>query len=156
MSNDGNRARPRAGGSFALTAALAAGALATVAAVDHIQAQEENRPSAVQQIFRWFSEDVLGVDSSSARTVGTRSGAQRLSRRDIEELPTSIYGERPVRDAQDEKSFCAVCQESFSPRDHVMRLPCFHEYHTDCIGDYLSTTESPLCPICRHPVSMSS
>lgn len=55
-----------------------------------------------------------------------------------------------------EKPFCVICRESYAPGDTLLRLPCFHEFHGECIRDYLETAHGPLCPICRHPVIVSS
>lgn len=55
----------------------------------------------------------------------------------------------------EEKAFCVVCRESYVGGDQLMRLPCFHEFHAECIREYLETTEGPVCPICRHPVTVS-
>lgn len=55
-----------------------------------------------------------------------------------------------------EKASCVICRESYAPGDTLLRLPCFHEFHGECIRDYLETAHGPLCPICRYPVLVSS
>lgn len=173
MSDNNRRRQQASSSSMMLTAALAAvGAIAGAAAVEHANARQENRESVVDNVVRWFTDDLLGVDAPSGGEGGPsrRRRARRLSRAEINALPTRIYGEAggggPATAAsagadaapageRDEKCFCAICQEPFAPRDRVLRLPCFHEYHTDCIVDFLATSEQPKCPICRHPVILS-
>lgn len=179
MSDNNRGRRAQSGSSVVLTAALAAvGALAGAAAVEHANARQENRESIVDNVVRWFTDDLLGVDyPSGAGGPSGRRRARRLSRAEINALPTRIYGEpgpgaageattgdgtmttagseaSPASE-RDEKCFCAICQDTFAARDHVMRLPCFHEYHVDCLADFLAVSEQPRCPICRHPVILS-
>lgn len=54
-----------------------------------------------------------------------------------------------------ECSVCVVCREQYIPGDIVLRLPCFHEFHGECIRDYLETAQGPVCPVCRYPVLVS-
>jgi hypothetical protein len=165
----------RGGGANLLaTAAVAAVAgLAGMAAADHARAQVEGRESAVQGALRWFTEDFLGVDGG--RTTGAagpsrRRGAGGMTRAEIDALPTRTYrqadaerAERMEREARTggggggdgegcEKQMCAICQDVFVPEDVLLRLQCFHEFHSDCITSFLSTAAQPMCPCCRHPV----
>lgn len=59
-----------------------------------------------------------------------------------------------TRECNDEKAFCVVCREQYENGDVLMRLPCFHEFHAECIREYLETSEAPRCPICRHPITV--
>ena len=162
MSNESRRRNTSNGVGLLFTAAVAA---IGVAAVDHVQAQAEGRPSAVENAWRWFTEDLLGEPSSSeagSSSVRPRRGRRygRLSAADVAALPTREYRESGET-AQDEnasnngcqKAFCAICQEAFREGDRLLRLPCFHEMHAECIRDYLCSAERALCPICRHPVA---
>lgn len=155
----GNRSAQRmagGGGSLAVTAALTAvGAVVGAAAVEHLQARAENRPSVVESAIRWLGEEVLGIDTEAMHAAGPSRGGQRgLSRAEISRLPTRTYGQpQDATNGTDEKEKCAVCQESFIAHDECLRLPCLHEYHVDCIEGFLQSHADPLCPICRTPVS---
>jgi hypothetical protein len=41
---------------------------------------------------------------------------------------------------------CAVCMGDFEAGQQIQRLPCKHEFHADCIQQWL-TTSSHICPI---------
>ena len=43
---------------------------------------------------------------------------------------------------------CAVCQESYVHKDIVMKLPCRHLYHAECLSSWLIKNNT--CPLCRH------
>lgn len=43
---------------------------------------------------------------------------------------------------------CAVCHEIYAVSDSVIKLPCRHLYHADCLKTWLQTNST--CPMCRH------
>ena len=43
---------------------------------------------------------------------------------------------------------CAICQESCLEGGHTHKLPCCHEFHTDCIISWFRSGQKS-CPICR-------
>ena len=45
---------------------------------------------------------------------------------------------------------CLVCQCSFDDGDVVKTLPCDHEYHAECIDQWLGDHDT--CPLCNHSV----
>jgi len=46
---------------------------------------------------------------------------------------------------------CGVCLAAFSPDLEVVRLPCRHAFHTECISRWLTEFRST-CPLCAAPV----
>jgi hypothetical protein len=49
------------------------------------------------------------------------------------------------------KECCAVCQDEFAVGTDVKLLPCFHNFHPDCIDPWVRENDS--CPTCRACVS---
>lgn len=153
------------GGLFTTVAVAAVAGLAGIAVADHAQARAEGRESGVQAALRWFTADVLGVPEGGDGASGPSNRRGRgLTRAEIAALPTRTYCAADVaraeaRDQADgsghlgEKAMCAICQDTFVAEDELLRLPCFHEFHEDCISNFLSSAQQPLCPCCRHPVS---
>ena len=45
---------------------------------------------------------------------------------------------------------CPICLEAYQLQDKVRCLPCFHEFHVQCIDPWLAQKAS--CPVCKHPV----
>lgn len=158
-----NRNRQSNTGPSLIGAAL--GVVAGLAAVEHVHARQENRESIVQGLVRWVREDVLELPSIHRRP-RTSGGAADcvLTRADINALPVRVLADDDVtlatnmhstrsNTASSEKAFCVICRDSYACGDSLMRLPCFHEYHAECIRDCLESSEDPLCPVCRHPVA---
>jgi hypothetical protein len=46
---------------------------------------------------------------------------------------------------------CPVCLDDFSLSDDRITLPCFHNFHKDCIGGWLD--QHSLCPVCRYDIT---
>lgn len=42
---------------------------------------------------------------------------------------------------------CTVCQEDYKKGDKLVSLPCGHNYHKDCVTEWLVRHDS--CPVCR-------
>lgn len=171
MSNNDNNQRQRRAISGASVVVGAVGVLVGLAAAEHAQAQQENRESLVEGVGRWLRENVLDSPSTATgRGAGPSNSAmraipRRLTRSEVNTLPVrritdanNVHGQsESTAETTDhnEKAFCVVCREPYVNGDVLLRLPCFHEFHSECIRDYLETSESPLCPICRHPVTIS-
>jgi len=45
---------------------------------------------------------------------------------------------------------CIICQEKFKLGEKYILLPCFHNYHENCIKQWFSLNNK--CPICNHNV----
>lgn len=49
---------------------------------------------------------------------------------------------------------CSICLETCSTRDCLVKLPCQHTFHEDCILEWFR--QKSICPICRKQVEMES
>ena len=45
---------------------------------------------------------------------------------------------------------CPICQDDFKEGEKVLRLPCKHDYHRECVTKWLHMHNS--CPTCRAPL----
>jgi len=43
---------------------------------------------------------------------------------------------------------CLVCQENFQENEVVLKLPCHHDFHKDCVMTWLE--QHCTCPTCRY------
>jgi len=59
---------------------------------------------------------------------------------------------RRMKKAETLEDVCAVCQEACIEGDEVRKLPCGHEFHSDCIDKWLLTRKDA-CPMCSMPVT---
>jgi hypothetical protein len=60
-----------------------------------------------------------------------RSQSKGLREEEMSLLPTSSYA------PQEEEEDCKICWSSFEKDEVVKRLPCLHQYHTECIDQWL-------------------
>ncbi|WVZ77540.1 hypothetical protein U9M48_025398, partial [Paspalum notatum var. saurae] len=61
---------------------------------------------------------------------------------------TAVEGLQEVALTDDEASHgCAVCKDGISPGQSVLKLPCKHYFHGDCIRPWLNIRNT--CPVCR-------
>ncbi|KAK3893968.1 hypothetical protein Pcinc_002247 [Petrolisthes cinctipes] len=69
---------------------------------------------------------------------------------------------------------CAICLHHFTDADHFTKTPCFHYFHSYCLGRYVATCEAEaaaeenepqpswmtrekkqiMCPVCRDPIQL--
>ncbi|XP_021044300.1 E3 ubiquitin-protein ligase RLIM-like [Mus pahari] len=64
-----------------------------------------------------------------------------LTKEQINSLPVYIFCEN------DKISYCSICLTPYIQKSKIRVLPCFHEYHDECIDRWLS--DNSTCPICR-------
>ncbi|KAH3708535.1 uncharacterized protein LOC127858229 [Dreissena polymorpha] len=69
---------------------------------------------------------------------------------DTERLPTKEFS--CPHDSRGDT--CHICLETYSTGDTLKTLPCFHDFHSSCIDQWLSSEVS--CPTCRFEVNTSS
>merc|ERR1712083_111188 len=48
----------------------------------------------------------------------------------------------------DRYSSCSICLEEFENGEKLVKLPCSHYFHPDCINPWL-TERQPTCPLCK-------
>lgn len=62
----------------------------------------------------------------------------------MRELPREDIGPADV----DAKEDCPVCKEEYTVGEQVMKLPCNHRFHIDCLQPWLKMRNT--CPVCRY------
>ncbi|TDH67590.1 hypothetical protein CCR75_006210 [Bremia lactucae] len=67
----------------------------------------------------------------------------------INQLPTYTFSASKERNGQGTPD-CLICRCSFEVGEEIKSLPCFHSYHSDCVGSWLSLNK--VCPVCQFSV----
>lgn len=62
-------------------------------------------------------------------------------------LPTEVMGAGGRRRSDGSLTNCTICLEELAPGDVLKRLPCQHDFHSDCLDTWLKT--KACCPICQ-------
>ncbi|XP_040894479.1 probable E3 ubiquitin-protein ligase RHG1A isoform X2 [Toxotes jaculatrix] len=93
-----------------------------------------------------FSEDLQGNDYEVLLEFEERQGAvvsKKLSRREIQRFPTKTF--QSANSAGNTQ--CQICFCDYTDGEKLRMLPCFHDYHVQCIDRWLK--DNTTCPICR-------
>ncbi|KAG2461358.1 RNF6 ligase, partial [Polypterus senegalus] len=72
------------------------------------------------------------------------SGYTIIPRYQIDSLPTRSFEDSDVGNS------CCICIKHYIKGDQLCKLPCYHEFHPDCISRWLK--EKHNCPVCRRPL----
>ncbi|XP_035521359.1 uncharacterized protein si:ch211-59o9.10 isoform X2 [Morone saxatilis] len=93
-----------------------------------------------------FSTNLQGNDYEALLEFEERQGAvvsKKLSRREIQRFPTKTF--KSASGAGNTQ--CQICFCDYTDGEKLRMLPCFHDYHVQCIDRWLK--DNPTCPICR-------
>jgi hypothetical protein len=72
-----------------------------------------------------------------------------------------VTSDFPESDYLSDTVTCVICLSDVGSGDNISRLPCGHEYHASCVGEYIqrqldvcsSTGRSRICcAVCRRPI----
>uniref|UniRef100_UPI0005CB0C1F uncharacterized protein LOC101302145 n=1 Tax=Fragaria vesca subsp. vesca TaxID=101020 RepID=UPI0005CB0C1F len=124
-----------------------------------LRVPEDNHAAFIQEIFRVILRAVPGIPISVRIVRFTRQVAPKG-------FTSYIKGLEEVRvhsleEASTENTPCAICTEDLDPfrgeidnddDEQIIRLPCLHLYHRDCIVPWLK--RCLVCPLCRHSMSL--
>jgi hypothetical protein len=104
--------------------------------------EEGNSKAALAQIERMrLSEDSSEGLSRFLSNELYSDGA--LLEAGVESLPRVVYEAEFHHEVTD----CMVCMTAFQQGEVNILLPCFHYFHTECVGPWLR--QKAICPSCR-------
>ena len=89
------------------------------------------------------SDGALLENVARTRTTSSLSSASSL--------PPSLS---PMLRMTKREKECAICQDDFECGHRVLRLPCRHTYHDECVTKWLEQHSS--CPVCRREMPSTS
>ncbi|MCL7045388.1 hypothetical protein MKW94_002005 [Papaver nudicaule] len=62
-------------------------------------------------------------------------------------LKTRVHITTSVDSPEKETEICTICQDGYENKDTIGTLDCKHEYHEDCITEWLA--QKNVCPLCK-------
>ncbi|KAI3954903.1 hypothetical protein MKW92_029067, partial [Papaver armeniacum] len=81
------------------------------------------------------------------------SMVQRSSKEIIsKQLKTRVHA-TSADSTEGKTEICTVCQDGYENKDKIATLDCQHEYHEDCITQWL--VRKNVCPICKRQALMT-
>ncbi|KAM7415391.1 hypothetical protein PAMA_019967 [Pampus argenteus] len=93
-----------------------------------------------------FPDNVQGNDYEALLELEERQGAvvsKKLTLREIQRFPTKSF----QCASSGGNTQCQICFCDYTDGEKLRMLPCFHDYHVQCIDRWLK--ENITCPICR-------
>ncbi|KAG0588063.1 hypothetical protein KC19_2G212900 [Ceratodon purpureus] len=69
-----------------------------------------------------------------------------MSVKDVNTIPSLVF--KCIEDGKGTSETCAICLEDYVAGEKLRLLPCEHEFHLECIDQWL-TTRKPFCPVCK-------
>ncbi|MEQ2287694.1 hypothetical protein AMECASPLE_015356 [Ameca splendens] len=93
-----------------------------------------------------FAEDLQGDDYEALLEFEERQGAvvsKKMTRREIQRFPTKTF----CSATNTGNTQCQICFCDYTDGEKLRMLPCFHDYHVQCIDRWLK--DNITCPICR-------
>lgn len=97
----------------------------------------------------------LGILRSAKRKYTLNPGAWAHKIEGYNQLISPILdilkrGVKRKRDQLDTQPTCAICTEDFTnKKEKKLRFMCDHTFHSDCVQQWLKTSQQQNCPICR-------
>ena len=79
---------------------------------------------------------------------------------DIKMIDPRIFNSLPENEIEDSSKLpedqrnCVICLGDFKDKEHIIRLPCFHVFHSDCVKSWLGTHNS--CPTCKFELTFEN
>jgi len=97
------------------------------------------------------------IEATFFRAIGALFGLEQESSGAppaAKEALNRLEREKFLKTSTDSDDKCPVCFELYEQAHDVVKLPCGHEFHLECVKTWLQAHDS--CPICRAHVSTDS
>ncbi|KMT09977.1 hypothetical protein BVRB_5g121930 [Beta vulgaris subsp. vulgaris] len=124
--------------------------------LDNLSRRNRNNRGSINVLVRLDAKEISPPIAEAIRRrmeSGRRNNdVERENRRMMVEipppLPPSVVVESLERERViDENSDCSICLERFELGEEVIKLPCLHVFHSNCIVRWLERIL--ICPFCR-------
>ena len=99
-----------------------------------------------------------GRRSSRGRNITSSRGSGNYRRKlggasvnEITRLPKFVY--KPSEKHSGTSKSCTVCMEDYKEGDSLRSLPCLHQFHANCIDEWLGYKST--CPVCKASITNS-
>ena len=93
-----------------------------------------------------FSE--LGMDLDQNQ-MGHESSNRLCEESITKGLKTRTFKESEAASMDEEHDCCVICQDGYQNDEKIGFLDCGHEYHADCLKNWL--LRKNVCPLCKAP-----
>ncbi len=56
-------------------------------------------------------------------------------------------------ETNEHRNQCSICIEAFIEAENIKILPCLHQFHSNCVDDWLMRKTT--CPVCKYDIATS-
>ena len=93
------------------------------------------------------SPDVDRMTYEQLLEMGDSAGSvsKGLSLAQINKIKAIMYVE-----GNSDTDACTICMEKYTTGTKLKKLPCKHEYHSECVNEWLAASKK--CPVCAQDV----
>jgi len=95
---------------------------------------------------------VLLVDTPTAKDAAAASKARGGDVQQREEDGKEDKQEARQEEEEEEEEKCCICMAAYERGEELMRLPCFHCFHSECSRKWLVVKAS--CPVCNERLDL--
>ncbi|XP_024029050.1 E3 ubiquitin-protein ligase SDIR1 [Morus notabilis] len=104
--------------------------------------------------FRWLVREFdLAAAETGEQSESVQSAVQGLERL-IYEGGSTDHDDHHNHDDESKLMTCGICTEEVMIGSQLIRMPCSHQFHEDCILQWLNKANS--CPLCRYRPSTNN
>lgn len=98
-------------------------------------------------VYSYRGSAVRGARASDTSSSSSSSSSLSSSSSSSSSAADSSCRCSDAEDSDDPRVKCHVCLEPFVVGESLKLLPCFHQFHADCIDRWL--VERAVCPVCK-------
>ncbi|KAF8082932.1 hypothetical protein N665_0800s0028 [Sinapis alba] len=103
-------------------------------------------------IFQRLAKELHDCDLSRYITRCIFDESQRRDLAQGQPLLITVLVESTRKVYLEREEMCAICLDDFESKPMCMLPGCFHQFHRECLFEWIERRGHDSCPLCRHPV----
>ena len=100
----------------------------------------------IDNIKKKILDDIIVYSSAYLYSLNYYTAPENnITRKDFCDIGTTYK----YRDRINNETRCIICFENYLDNEIIKKLPCNHDYHLDCLSNWM-LNKCGNCPICKH------
>jgi Ring finger domain len=93
-------------------------------------------------------------DGDHPSTPGLSEEGKARWERFVYDAKSGDYGSLAQKEGSEEGPHCSICLGEYENEEQLVKLPCFHVYHDECISSW--TSSHTKCPLCNYEMEVTA